>query len=145
MKTKIVALLFSAFIVLTMSAQEKTRSYFCQQMAGPVSTGPVAMDRQATFIEWYDDNTIKMMDGTVWKYQGRTNGCHVYSFLRTTGMVMPYTQYINAVFSADFSMLQVNYVFGAGMPGIPIRMNSIYRYIGDGREPAYDWIAGRYE
>ena len=144
MKTKMITLLFVTFMTLTMSAQEKTRSYFCQQMAGPVSTGPVAMDRQATFVEWYDDNTIKMMDGTVWKYQGRANGCHVYSFLRTTGMAMPYTQYINAVFSADFSMLQVNYVFGAGMPGIPIRMNSLYKYIGDGREPAYDWMNGRY-
>lgn len=145
MKTKIITMfIVTLMTTLTMNAQERTRSYFCQQTSGPVSTGPVATTNQATFVEWYDNGTIKMMDGTVWKYQGMRNGCHVYSFWKATSLIMPNTQYQNAVFTADYSMMQINYVFGVGMPGFAIQMNSLYKYIGEGRQPAYDWINGRY-
>lgn len=137
-------MLVVTFITLTMNAQERTRSYFCQQTSGPVSTGPVAASNLATFVEWYENGTIKMMDGTVWKYQGRKNGYHVYSFLKSTMMAMPGTQYQTAVFTADYSMMQINFIFGVGMPGFAVPMNSFYKYIGEGRQPAYDWINGRY-
>ena len=145
MNTKIFTLLFMVMLTLTLSANGKTRSYFCQQINAPVSTGPTATLNQATYVEWDDDdNTIRMMDGTVWRYQGMRNGCHVYSFWRATGIVMPGTQYQNAVFSRDYSMMQIYYVFGVGMPGFAVQMNAFYKYIGEGRQPAYDWINGRF-
>lgn len=131
-------------MTLTLSAQKKTRSYFCQQINSPVSTGPTATLNQATFVEWFDDDTIKMMDGTVWQYQGMINGYHVYSFMKYTGLVMPGTQYQNIIFSADYTLMQVNYVFGVGMPGLAIQMSSFYKYIGDGRQPAHDWMNGKF-
>lgn len=144
MKTKFFALFFVTVFTLTLNAQEKTRSYFCQQTNGPANTCPIATINQATFVEWLDDNTIKMMDGTVWKYQGMNNGCHVYAFQYASGMVMPNTQYQHALFSADYSMMQVYYVFGVGMPGFAIQMNSFYKYIGEGRQPALDWMSGKF-
>ena len=145
MKTKIMTMFIVALMTVTLSAQGETRSYFCQQINAPVSTGPTATVNQATFVEWDDDdNTIRMMDGTVWRYQGMSNGCHVYSFWKATGIVMPGTQYQNAVFSRDYSMMQIYYVFGVGMPGFAVQMNAFYKYIGEGRQPAYDWINGRF-
>jgi len=140
---------FTTFVIammmaLTMNAQERTRSYFCQQINSPVSTGPTACLNQATFVMWYDDDTIKMMDGTVWRYQGMTNGYHVYAFSRATGMIMPNTQYQYAIFTTDYSRMQVNYIFGVGMPGFAIQMSSLYKYIGEGQQPAYDWMSGKY-
>ena len=145
MNTKFFISLLIVMLTLTLSIQGKTRSYFCQQINAPVSTGPTATLNQATFVEWNDDDsTIKMMDGTEWRYQGMRNGCHIYSFYRATGMIMPGTQYQSAVFSGDFSMMQIYYVFGVGMPGFAVQMNAFYKYIGEGRQPAYDWISGRY-
>ena len=83
MKTKIMTLFVVALMTVSLSVQGKTRSYFCQQINAPVSAGPTATLNQATFVEWNDDdNSIRMMDGTVWRYQGMRNGCHVYSFWR---------------------------------------------------------------
>lgn len=66
MKTKIMTMFIVALMTVTLSAQGETRSYFCQQINAPVSTGPTATVNQATFVEWDDDdNTIRMMDGTV--------------------------------------------------------------------------------
>ena len=144
MKSVVLYLAFSLFFTLTVNAQEKTRSYFCQQTAGPNSASAIATTNQATFVQWYSDGSIRMMDGTTWEYQGMRNGFHVYSFLRSTGIAMPNTQYTTAVFNADYSAMQVNYVFGIGMMGMPIQMYSFYRYIGDGSQPAYDWMSGKY-
>jgi len=138
-------LFLTVMMSMTLSAQEKTRSYFCQQINAPILTGPTATLNQSTFVEWFDDgNTIRMMDGTECRYQGMSNGCHVYSFWRATGIVMPGTRYQNAVFSADYSMMQFYYVFGVGMPGFAVQMNAFYKYIGEGRQPAIDWMNGRY-
>ena len=145
MKTKIFTMILTVMMTLTLSAQGKTRSYFCQQINAPVSTGPTAILNEATYVEWNDDsNTIRMMDGTEWRYQGMRNGCHVYSFWRMTGIILPGIQFQYAVFSADYSLMKVYYVIGAGMPGFAVQMNKYYKYIGDGRQPANDWINGQY-
>ena len=134
MNTKFFTLLIMVMLTLTSNSQGKTRSYFCQQINAPVSTGPTATLNQATFVEWDDDdNIIRMMDGTEWRYQGMRNGCHIYSFYRATGMIMPGTQYQSAVFSGDFSMMRIYYVFGVGMPGFAVQMNAFYKYIDEGR------------
>lgn len=35
-------------------------------------------------------------------------------------------------------------VFGVGMPSFAVQMNAFYKYIGEGHQPAYDWINGRF-
>ena len=133
-------------LALSVHAQDAVKSYFCQQITSVSRSGPNQRvpDRQATYVEWYSDGTIKMMDGTIWKYRGQFNGFHNYGFVRASGIVMPGTQYVEAIFTADFSKMQINYVFGIGMMGTPIPMNSIYVLLGDGTQPAYDWMMGRY-
>ena len=56
--------------------------------------------------------------------------------------MMPNTQYVEAMFTEDYSAMQVNYVFG--MMGMYIQMCRIYRFIGDGRQPAFDWMSDSY-
>ena len=78
MKTKrFILSLLLLFAIGTVGAYaqdiEKTRSYYCQQTAGPDTRyGPNVQVplKDATYVEWYSDNTIKMMDGTIWQYQG---------------------------------------------------------------------------
>ncbi len=135
----------SVFLLNQINAQdiESVRSYCCQQISGPSTmNGPNQRvpDNMATYVEWRSDGTIRMFDGTVWKYQGSPNGFHRYSFVRSTGMVMPGTQYVEVYFTADYFKMQVNYYFG--MPGMLIPMNSIYAFIGEGSQPAFDWMNG---
>lgn len=145
------------FIGLTMctTAQDQIKSYFCQEISGPSTMyGPNVRvpDRQATYVEWFDDGIIKMMDGTVWKYRGTINGLHRYGFVKATGVIMPGTRYTETVFSADYSRMQINYFFGIDMPGIVmpmsmnsiIPMNSLYVFLGEGTQPAYDWMSGQF-
>ena len=146
-KSIIFAILIGICVGANAQELERVRSYYCQQISGPdTQYGPNQRvpDRQATYVEWYSDNTIKMMDGTIWQYRGRYNGFHNYAFVRASGMIMPGTQYVEAIFTADFSKMQVNYYFGIGMPGMAIPMNALYNYIGEGTQPAYDWMSGRY-
>ena len=77
-----------------------------------------------------------MSDGTAWRYQGVSNGVHVYSYLNTS-LYMPGTRYVNVGFSNDYSVMQVNFYFG--MLGMEYPMTSVYGYLGEGRQPAYDW------
>lgn len=68
----------------------------------------------------------------------------IFTMILTVMMTLTCTQYQNAVFSRDYSMMQIYYVFGVGMPGFAVQMNAFYKYIGEGRQPAYDWINGRF-
>jgi hypothetical protein len=52
---------------------------------------------------------------------------------------MPNTQYIEAMFTEDYSAMQVISVFG--MMGRYIQMYKIYRFLGDGSQPAFDWMS----
>jgi len=136
-------------LALRASAQdsETIRSYCCQQISGPSTMyGPNQRvpENMATYVEWYSDNTIRMMDGTIWKYKGCQNGFFYFGYVRSTGMSMPGVQYIEAIFNANFSQMQVNYLFGIGLPGSAILMNSLYAFIGEGRRPASDWMNGNY-
>ena len=140
MKTKIIMLLFTALVTTTLSAQERIRSYYCVQVSSPNAL-PSVSENTSTYVEWYDNGTIKMLDGTVWRYQGKNNGVYVYAF-QGGSVYMPGTRYLTACFSSDFSRLQVNFYFG--MLGMEYPMSAMYSYLGEGRQPAYDWFNKKY-
>lgn len=126
-----------------LSAQ--TRSYIASQILTQGAYGPIAEipQNQGAWVSWSNDgNTIMMSDGTQWYYLQDYNGNHHYSYAGTTGVAMPNTQYNQAVFNYDYSAMSIYYSFG--MPGMMIQMRSDWQYIGDGTQPAYDWITGNY-
>lgn len=89
-----------------------------------------------------DGKTITMSDGTQWRYLQDNNGYHHYTYVGTTGVAMPNTQYNQAVFNHDYSTMAIFYSFG--MSGMMIQMRSDWQYIGEGTQPANDWITGNY-
>lgn len=128
--------------IAAMKAQEMVKSYFLQETRGGGQV-PIVSQNSATYVEWYDNGTIKMMDGTVWRFRNQSwDGVRHYTFVKSTGIVMPNTRYVEAMFAKDFSAMQVNYVFG--MMGRYIQMCRIYRFIGDGSQPAFDWMSNSY-
>lgn len=126
-----------------LSAQ--TRSYATSQILTQGAYGTIAEvpQNQGTWVSWSNDGkTITMSDGTQWRYLQDNNGYHHYSYAGTTGVAMPNTQYNQAVFNHDCSTMAIFYRFG--MPGMMIQMRSDWQYIGEGTQPAYDWITGNY-
>lgn len=125
--------------IVAMDAQEMVKSYYQQEVRGGGQV-PIAPQNLATYVEWYDNGIIKMMDGTVWRFRNQSwDGIRHYTFVKSTGIVMPNTQYIEAMFTEDYSAMQVISVFG--MMGRYIQMYKIYRYLGDGSQPAFDWMS----
>ncbi len=123
---------------ITTFAQTITRSYFCQEM-GTQGQAPRVPDRIATYVEWYDNGTIKMFDGTIWKFRNQSfDGVRHYVYTGSAMPLMPGTQYVEAMFSSDYSIMQINY--GFGIMGMMVPMYSIYRYLGDGNQLAFDWM-----
>lgn len=138
-------ILASVLIITSVSpniAQTITRSYYCQEM-GTQGQVPRVPDRQATFVQWQEDGSIKMLDGTIWRFRNQSyDGVRHYVFAGSTCPIMPGTQYVEAMFSNDYTIMQINYAFG--MMGMMVPMYSIYRFIGEGTQPAYDWISGNF-
>ena len=56
----------------------------------------------------------------------------------TIGQNHPYTQLVEAIFNKDYSKMNIRYVFGP--VGMGVQMVGKYSYIGDGKQPAEDWI-----
>lgn len=105
---------------------------------------PQYPQNQGTYVEFYNDgNRIVLLDGTYWKYEGRTNyGVIVYRYAGTNSVPMPGTQYQVLTFNSDYSKMKIGYVFG--FMGMYNQMMSVWSYIGEGREPAIQWINGDY-
>lgn len=130
-------IVIAASITIT-SAQTITRSYFCQEM-GTQGQVPRVPDRIATYVEWYDNGTIKMFDGTIWKFRNQSfDGVRHYEYTGSAMPLMPGTQYVEAMFSNDYSIMQINY--GFGMMGMMVPMYSFYRCLGEGKQLAFDWM-----
>lgn len=86
-------------------------------------------------------SSVQLMDGTRWKPNGTLlNGTYCFKYAGTNGIVIPNTQYTELLIAADYSMIQVNFVFG--MPGMYQQMYTWYSYLGEGTQPAYDYING---
>lgn len=151
MKSKIFStkVAFVAIVVLFISfafnASAQTRSYMTSQILTQGAYGPIAEvpQNQGGWVTWSSDGkTITMSDGTQWRYLQDNNGYHHYTYAGTTGVAMPNTQYNQAVFNHDYSTMAIFYSFG--MPGMMIQMRSDWQYIGEGTQPANDWITGNY-
>ena len=143
MKKYLLIFLLSFFVYKT---DAQTRSYMQREVVGQSVNGPISQVPQnmSTWVKWSDDgSTITMLDGTIWKYQGQDySGVHHYRYSGTSGLQMPGTNYIEAMFSRDYKIMQINYTFG--MMGMVTRMCSRWAYIGDGENNAYDWMDGNY-
>ena len=70
--------------IAAMKAQEMVKSYFLQETRGGGQV-PIVSQNSATYVEWYDNGTIKMMDGTVWRFRNQSwDGVRHYTFVKST-------------------------------------------------------------
>ena len=141
----VIIAVFFAIVIGSFGLSAQTRSYMTSQILTQGAYGPIAEvpQNQGGWVMWLNDGkTITMSDGTQWRYLHDNNGYHHYSYTGTTGVAMPNTQYNQAVFSYDYSTMAIFYSFG--MPGMMIQMRSDWQFIGEGTQPAYDWITGNY-
>lgn len=140
--------MFAALVAITVvsirvSAAEvvMVKSYFQQETGGggQVPRVPTNLSEVVTF---FDDGTIKLRFGTIWKYRGNdAYGNRIYAFVRNEGISLPGYAYQGLAISADYSRMQMNYLFG--LMGRYVPMYTAYRYLGEGTEPANDWMYNR--
>jgi len=121
-----------------------TRAYYRWKTTGMSTMGPISdCTPGAVTVEWYNNNFIQIKMGTLstltWRYHRKTlDGCYYYSFYNASGVVMPGTNYTEAVFSSDWGLMQINYMFGLGaFRKIP--MSTIYRYLAEGDSAADEY------
>lgn len=90
-------------------------------------------------VTWNLDGTLRLMDGSNWKPDGSLwDGTLRYKYTGNSGIpAMPNTTYTTLLMAPDFSVMQLNYVFG--MPGMYTNMSTRYTYIGDGAQPAFEY------
>lgn len=123
---------------------QMVKSYMQIGDVGSSYNGPIynATYNLATWVEWNEDGSAcRMLDGTVWKYQGRDNyGNYGFSYAGTEGATMPGVNYQYAIFSPDLSQMKITYTFG--MMGFSTQMASSYGYIGEGKDAAYEHLKG---
>lgn len=125
---------------LFLSAQT-IRSYMENEIIGYSVQGPISEVPQhsGTWVEWSaTGDVISMMDGTQWKQTKSYDGNMHYRYTGTTGLNQPYTQLLEAIFNADYSKMNIRYLFGP--MGMAIQMVGKYSHIGDGKQLAEDWI-----
>lgn len=133
------ATILAAFLMFSFSAAAVTKSYAAWQVLtqgpyGPITDTPM---NQSVWAEWNDDfDYVSLSDGTRWSYIGDYNGNHHYSYAGGGGM--PNTEYSQIVFSGDYSQFSMFYSFG--MMGMMMQMRSDWRFIGNGSQPALDWL-----
>ena len=116
---KHILFLFMACIALitcsvSVSAVEVTmvKSYF-QQETGGGGQIPVVSNNLSEVATFYNDGTVKLRFGTVWKYRGNdAYGNRIYGFVRNEGVSLPDYAYQGLVISSDYSRMQMNYLFG---------------------------------
>lgn len=119
------------------------KSYYQQEMGASGQVPTPSGNNMADVVTFYDNGMIKLMTGTVWRFsQNAFNGNHIYQFVRNEGMAMPNTYYQTCVFNSDYSMMQTNFTFG--IMGMMMQQYALYRYLGEGSQPAYDWMSGNY-
>lgn len=124
-----------------LSYAQTTRSYMENEIIGQSAQSPISEVPQhaGTWVEWdaSGDNII-MMDGTKWKNSSALDGNVHYRYVGTNGQPERFTQYIEVIFSSDFTKMNIRYAFGP--MGMTIQMVGKYSYLGDGKQLAEDWI-----
>lgn len=133
--------IFLVFLTVISVKAQTVRSYMEREIVGQSVQGPISEVPQhaGTWVEWdASGDVITMMDGTRWRQTGSVDGQIHYRYAGSTQQPAPYTQLIEAVFNQDFSRMNIRYSFGT--PGMGISMIGVYRYLGDGKQFAEDWI-----
>ena len=126
----------------TVSAAQMAKSFVQMEVLTPSRSGPITdyAGNVALWAEWIQDESyMEMLDGTKWKYDHMDSKgeCH-YKFVKSLKPIMPGTTYHEAVVSCDKTKIVVIYTFGFG--GYYTKMYATYGYIGEGKQPAVDYI-----
>lgn len=80
-----------------------------------------------------------MADGTMWIFDKKdTQGNMIYKYQKDSSPIKQDTQYQRAKISPDYSNMILYYTFS--MKRIACPMIAIYRYFGEGKEPAINYI-----
>lgn len=143
MKRYTICLLF--FFVLFsfhVNAQD-CKSFMQMEVMAPSNSGPITSSdgNVGQWVEWNaDDSRISMMDGTIWEldYVDDKNNSH-YKFKKSMLSIPPGTTYHEAVIIPDKTKMQIVYTFG--MMGFYVKMHATYGYIGEGKQPAIDYVS----
>lgn len=146
MKRFIVILMaFIAFTVNSSSvsaAQVTMVKSYLQSETGGGGQVPIVSNNLSEVVTFFDDGTVKLRFGSVWKYRGNdAYGNRIYAFVRNEGIALPGYAYQGLAISSDYSRMQMNYLFG--LMGRYVPMYTAYRYLGEGTEPANNWMNNR--
>lgn len=137
---KIIVYLLISIIPISINAQT-IRSYIENEIIGQSAQGPISEVPQhsGTWVEWTGiGDTITMMDGTTWEKSSSFDGNIHYRYVGTNGQPERFTQYIEAIFNADYTKMNIRYAFGP--MGMSVQMVGKYSCLGDGKQPAEEWI-----
>lgn len=144
-RIKYISILLFLFCSSTFTQAQKVKSFMQMEILSPSNFGPITgCDQDAgLWIEWSsNDNYMEMLDGTIWKYDytDDKNERH-YKFKKSSMSIVPGTTYHEAVVSFDKTKVVIIYTFG--LSGFYTKMYATYGYIGEGKQPAIDYITQR--
>ena len=146
MKELAISAIVAVFIITPSYSQNIVKSYMHWETVSQSAYGPISgtVQNSALWVEWNENGSMcRMLDTTVWTYQGTdAMGNMHYVYSGSEGMTMPMTNYQKVIFSSDLSSMQIHYTFG--MMGSYVPITATYRYIGEGKQTAYDHISGTY-
>lgn len=115
------------------------------EIVSPSYNGPISASSEnvGLWVQWYlDRSKIKMLDGTTWKFDKRDNiGNLIYKYIGSSSPLMPGVKYQMVAFIPDYTKMVVYYTFS--MMGTSCQMIATYGYIGEGKEPAINYISGQ--
>ena len=136
--------LFLLFLICSYfpSEAQNVKSFMQMEIFAPSNSGPITgCDQNAgLWIEWSEnDKHMEMLDGTLWKYDytDSKNERH-YKFIKSLMSIMPGTTFHEAIVSFDKTKVVIIYTFG--FSGLYTKMYATYGYIGEGKQPAIDYI-----
>ncbi len=125
---------------------QMTKSYMQMEIVSPSYNGPISAsaDNVGLWVQWnIDRSKIKMFDGTTWSFDKKDgHGNMIYKYQGSTSPIMPGVQYQTVLFIPDYTKMYVFYSFS--MMGTTCQMRATYGYIGEGKEPAINYITGQY-
>lgn len=138
----LIYIIFAALLPVYAAAQD-CKSFMQMEVMAPSNSGPITASEGniGLWVEWDANNSrITMMDGTIWEYDytDEKNNSH-YKYKGSSLSVMPGTTYHEAVIIPDKTKMKIIYTFG--FMGFDVRMYATYGYIGEGKQPAMDYVS----
>lgn len=138
MRTLLIIIMFFSSVSLY---SQTVRSYIESEIGSQSAQGVISevLQHCGTWVEWSaSGDEITMMDGTRWILKPSNDGLIHYKYAGTSGQSQPYTQLIETVFNNNYSKMRIRYDFGP--MGMTVPIIGLFRYIGDGKELAEEWI-----